>query len=178
MTRSTAVTISSAWAPSRRASTPAARSLSITASTLTARRPAPVTGMPPPPQAMTTWPAATRACIASSSTTLAGSGEGTTRRKPRPESGCTVHPRVAASRSASSRAKNGPIGLAGTLKAGSVELTVTWVTSATAVPGPRSALTAPAIRLPSSPWVIAVSIASRCAGTMVVASCCSARFPT
>ncbi len=110
--------------------------------------------------------------------TLRGSGEGTTRRYPRPESGWTTQPRLAASRCASPASKNGPIGLAGDPNAGSAGSTVTWVISAAEVPGPRSTSTARAIRLPSNPWVIALSSASGCAGTVEVASCCSARFPT
>src|SRR5215831_9916428 len=173
MTWSTAVTSTSACAPSSRATRLAARSLSMTASMPTARSPEMSTGMPPPPQAITRQPASTRARMAPISTMLVGSGEGTTRRKPRPESGWTTQPRAAASRCASPAPKNGPIGLAG-----SAGLTVTWVTTATAAPGPRKALTALAIRLPSSPCVIAFSSDSGWAGTTVVASCCSARFPT
>ena len=59
-----------------------------------------------------------------------GSGEGTTRRQPRPSSSATVQPRAAARRSASSRSRNGPIGLVGRENAGSAGSTVTWVTSA------------------------------------------------
>jgi hypothetical protein len=110
--------------------------------------------------------------------TPVGSGEATTRRYPRPESGLTTQPRLAASCCASLRSKNGPIGLDGDWNAGSAGSTVTWVTSAAAVPGPRSRSMAQAMTLPSSPWVMAVSSASGCAGTIVVASCCRARFPT
>src|SRR5215472_5612849 len=89
-----------------------------------------------------------------------------------------TQPRVPARCSASPAVKNGPIGLDGAANAGSAWLTVTWVTRAAAAPGPRSALIEVAIRLPSSPCVIAFSRASGCGGTAVVASCCSARFPT
>src|SRR5499427_3962631 len=89
-----------------------------------------------------------------------------------------TQPRLPARCSASPAVKNGPIGLDGAANAGSAWLTVTWVTRAAAAPGPRSALIEVAIRLPSSPCVIAFSRASGCGGTAVVASCCSARFPT
>src|SRR5215471_6272422 len=178
MTWSTAVTSTSACTPSSRATRLAARSLSMTASMPTARSPEMSTGLPPPPHAITRQPASTRARIAAISTMPVGSGEGTTRRKPRPESGWTTQPRAAARCCASPAVKNGPIGLDGAANAGSAGLTMTWVTTATAAPGPRRALTALAIRLPSSPCVIAFSSDSGCAGTAVVASCCSARFPT
>ena len=50
------------------------------------------TGIPPPPQAITSTPAFTNSRITASSTISTGSGEGTTRRYPRAASSTIVHP--------------------------------------------------------------------------------------
>jgi len=50
------------------------------------------TGMPPPPEQMTMTPSATRSTIASRGTISMGSGEGTTRRQPRPASSFMAKP--------------------------------------------------------------------------------------
>ena len=78
---------------------------------------------------------------------------------------------------ASWRRKNGPIGLDGAANAASAGSTVTWVTTAAAVPGPSTLSIALVMRLPSRPCVIAPSSAKGCAGTMAAASCCNVRFP-
>ncbi len=84
--------ISSRSAGSAVARSAEARSLSITASI--PRRPAPsATGIPPPPQATTVMPLSTSARIDASSTISTGTGDGTTRRQPRPESCTTAQPR-------------------------------------------------------------------------------------
>ena len=85
-----------------RASRAAPRSLSMTASTPvsvpSSRR---TTGMPPPPLAITTKPASTRACTAGASTTSSGSGEATTRRQPLSPRSCHVSPWSTRSRASS-----------------------------------------------------------------------------
>ena len=85
-------------APTPRASSSAARSLSITAST-PCSVPAPfvVTGIPPPPVQTTTAPASTSIRIADSSTIRSGWGDATTRRKWSP-SRAIVHPSSALER--------------------------------------------------------------------------------
>ena len=45
-----------------------------------------ITGMPPPPPAMTLWPFSSSVLMASNWTISRGRGEGTTLRQPRPES--------------------------------------------------------------------------------------------
>ena len=80
-------------APTARASSAEAKSLSMTAST-PSRRPSgrSTTGIPPPPAATTRKPASTSVWIASCSTIRTGCGEATSRRQPRPESSATVPP--------------------------------------------------------------------------------------
>src|SRR5262245_40158109 len=86
-TSGTSVKMRSTSAARWRARSDEARSLSTTASTPRRRPPGSLTtGMPPPPAATTTTPAASRTRIASASTISSGSGDGTTRRKPRPAS--------------------------------------------------------------------------------------------
>ena len=50
------------------------------------------TGMPPPPEQTTMTPSCTRSRIASRGTISMGSGEGTTRRQPRPASSFMAKP--------------------------------------------------------------------------------------
>src|SRR5439155_1653006 len=69
--------------------------------------------------------------MAAASRMAFGSGEATTRRKPRPASSRTTQSRSAASLPATSSARNGPMGLVGFRKAGSEDLTSTWVTIST-----------------------------------------------
>src|SRR5437773_738403 len=76
-------------------------------------------GMPPPPQATTMWPARAESRIMCRWTTRTGRGEATRRRQPRPESSRTFHPRRAVRSSACSFVRNGPMGLDGSLNAGS-----------------------------------------------------------
>ena len=89
------------------ASSALARSLSITASTPTSRRPAGagssvyMTGIPPPPAQITTQPCSSSHSTGSTPKIRCGSGEGTTRRKLSP-SGLNSHPFSFASRAASS----------------------------------------------------------------------------
>ena len=64
-------------------------------------------------------------------TTRWGEGDGTSRRQPRPASSLTFQPSVSRRRSASSRARNGPIGLLGSWNAGSASSTTTCVTTVT-----------------------------------------------
>src|ERR1035441_759129 len=78
--RSTLVTMINFCACRWRASRLEARSLSTTPSTPTRRLPSHATGMPPPPQAITTTPAWSRHAMASSSMMRSGWGDATTRR--------------------------------------------------------------------------------------------------
>ncbi len=116
------------------ASRPLARSLSMTAYTPANSRNSPfvlwITGMPPPPTAITMLPAATNVRIASSSITRNGMGEATTRRQPRPESSTTFQPSFSYFRASSSLIKP-PIGLLAFSKAGSSLRTNTCVTTET-----------------------------------------------
>ena len=76
------------------ASFSAAKSLSITASTPFKRFKTlvRVTGMPPPPAAITMTPSLTSSMMAPFSIISIGLGEATTRRQPRPASSLTIQP--------------------------------------------------------------------------------------
>ena len=138
-TFSTAVEISNRSALSNWANKLQAKSLSITAAVpLNWRSPRSITGMPPPPTAITITPVSTRALIGSNSTTSTGSGEATTRRQPRPASSTTSQPMSSARPWASAWSINPPIGLDGFLNAGSFRSTRTCVmTVATGLFTPR-----------------------------------------
>ena len=132
-TLSTSVETTKTSASSLVASRPEARSLSITASTPT-RYPFSLrtTGIPPPPQATTTYPPRTRQFICSNSRISRGAGDGTTRRQPPPGSSAMLQPRSTARRRAVFSSSCGPIGLVGSENVGSSESTNTWVTTAIA----------------------------------------------
>src|SRR5574341_120053 len=72
-----------------------------------------ITGIPPPPEQMTIKPALINASTASRSTSAFGSGDGTTRRQPRPASSTTDHPSLSLWPRAVSLSMNDPIGLEG-----------------------------------------------------------------
>jgi hypothetical protein len=63
--------------------------------------------------------------------TFVGTGEGTSRRQPRPASSPTIQPKSRSRRFASASERNGPTGFAGAWKAGSLGSTTTWVTTVT-----------------------------------------------
>ena len=71
-----------------------------------------VTGMPPPPAAITIHPAATASAMAASSMISTGCGEAITRRHPRPASSTTCHPSASKRRAVASSRKL-PMGLVG-----------------------------------------------------------------
>ena len=124
--------------PSERARSAEVRSLSTTACTpcqspFAAR----ITGMPPPPPAMTTVPAPSSASITCRLITARGSGEATQWRQPRPASSIMRHP-FASRAFASSAEKNGPMGFDGVRSAGSSGSTSTWVTTQAACRSTRA----------------------------------------
>src|ERR1051326_5354512 len=126
-TRSTAVRMRRAGMPSERASSAEVRSLSTTAWTPCQSPFAPrTTGMPPPPPAMTTVPAWSRASMTRRLMIARGSGEATQWRQPRPASSVMRQP-FASSAFASSAEKKGPMGLDGERIAGSSGSTSTCV---------------------------------------------------
>ena len=86
------------------------RSLSTMASTAVCTPSRTVTGIPPPPAAITTQPSSMRSRTVSSSTMSWGTGLGTTRRQPRPESSRTWYPVAFAKTRASVSVMKAPMG--------------------------------------------------------------------
>src|SRR5215213_11418676 len=118
--------------------------------------------MPPPPAATTTAPVCRRASMAGCSTISIGSGEGTTRRQPRPASSRITQPWPSMRRRASVSSKKLPIGLEGERNAGSPASTrvrVTTVTVRRATRAWRKALSRHCWSMkPMPPWVSATQV--------------------
>ena len=140
------------------------------------------TGIPPPPLAITTNPASTRACTAGASRISSGSGEATTRRQPFSPRSSQVSP-CSTSSAASSAGRNRPIGLVGLVKPGSSSETSARVTSAAVRRStPRRASSASSASISTNPsvaWVCAPHQSSGTGGTTAAASSfLTSRLPT
>src|SRR6266508_1984075 len=168
---STSVARTRRRAPTVRASSAAARSLSMTAST---PRKVPsgsrTTGIPPPPAAITRYPAASSVPTAGASSTSTGSGDATTRRQPRaPRSRHTCPCSIITFASSAGRYR--PMGLVGAWKPGSAASTRVRVTSAATGRRPASVRSSALHRTkPMVPWVCAPHQSSGTGGTTVAAS--------